>query len=134
MTFFKKLVSNSLPQGKNVRSNVTEILHPWKLFMVTGTKKIQKSLPPGQQDNLNALSRAKAIGQSPARLPPSNSLIIYYSWFPPVVEPACINTILRHYAHFWIFWRESFGAHKKRLAARGLQARKIASPAFCCFL
>ena len=39
--------------------------------------------------------------------------------FPPVVEPACINTILRRYAHFWIFWRESFGARKKRLAARG---------------
>ena len=36
-----------------------------------------------------------------------------------LVEPACINTILRHYAHFWIFWQESFGAHKKRPAARG---------------
>ena len=42
-----------------------------------------------------------------------------------------INTILGHYAHFWIFWREFFVARKKRLAARGSgsQARKIASPA-----
>ena len=41
-----------------------------------------------------------------------------------------INTILGHYAHFWIFWREFFVARKKRLAARGSgsQARKIASP------
>ena len=30
-----------------------------------------------------------------------------------------INTILGHYAHFWIFWREFFVARKKRLAARG---------------
>ena len=47
--------------------------------------------------------------------------------FPPVVEPACINTILRHYAHFWIFWRESFGAHKNRLAARGSRLRLAGS-------
>ena len=33
--------------------------------------------------------------------------------------PALINAILGHYARFWIFWRESFGARKLRLAARG---------------
>ena len=41
-----------------------------------------------------------------------------------------LNTILRHYAHFWIFWRESFAKRGSRLVAHGssLQARKIASP------
>jgi len=41
-----------------------------------------------------------------------------------------INTILGHYACFWIFWRESFEACKKKFAAlgSGSQAHKIASP------
>ena len=45
-------------------------------------------------------------------------------------HPALINTKLGHYAHFWIFRRESLGARKKRLAARrsSSQARKIAFP------
>ena len=30
LTFFKKLLSNSLPLGKNVRSNITEIPHAGK--------------------------------------------------------------------------------------------------------
>ena len=30
-----------------------------------------------------------------------------------------IYAILRHYARFWIFWRESFEARKQGLAARG---------------
>ena len=34
--------------------------------------------------------------------------------FPPVVKPVCINTILRHYVHFWIF-----GGNLSGLAARG---------------
>ena len=33
--------------------------------------------------------------------------------------PHVINAILGHYGRFWIFWRESFGARKLRLAARG---------------
>ena len=36
-----------------------------------------------------------------------------------IASPHVINTILGHYAHFWIFWREFFVARKKRLAARG---------------
>ena len=36
-----------------------------------------------------------------------------------VATPHVISTILGHYAHFWIFWREFFVARKKRLAARG---------------
>ena len=32
--------------------------------------------------------------------------------------PRVINAILGHYAHFWIFWRESFEARKQ---ARGLR-------------
>ena len=53
--------------------------------------------------------------------------------------PHVINAILGHYARFWIFWRESFEAHKQRLEARGSrlaargsgsQARQIASPEF----
>ena len=50
--------------------------------------------------------------------------------FGVMEHPAIINTKLGHYAHFGIFRRESFGARKKRLAARrlGSQARKIASP------
>ena len=57
---------------------------------------------------------------------PSFAVIIWHREATPHV----INTILRHYVHFWIFWRESFEARKKRLAARGsgLKARKIASP------
>jgi len=41
--------------------------------------------------------------------------IIWHSEAPPHV----INTILRHFVRFWIFWRESFEARKRRLAARG---------------
>ena len=39
--------------------------------------------------------------------------------------PHVINAILGHYAHFWIFWRDSFEARKQRLAAHGsrLEAR-----------
>ena len=43
--------------------------------------------------------------------------------FPRVLahgsNPHVINTILGHYARFWIFWRESFEPRKKRLATRG---------------
>ena len=51
--------------------------------------------------------------------------------FGVMEHPAIINTKLGHYAHFWIFRRESFGARKKRLAARrsGSRARKIVSSA-----
>jgi len=57
---------------------------------------------------------------------PSLPGIIWHGEAPPHV----INTILRHYVRFWIFWQESFEARKKRLATRGSvsQARKIASP------
>ena len=46
---------------------------------------------------------------------PVSSEFIFLGWSTPHV----INTILGHYAHFWIFWREFFVARKKRLAARG---------------
>ena len=50
---------------------------------------------------------------------PVSSEFIFLGWSTPHV----INTILRHYAHIWIFWREFFVARKKRLEAR---ARRLA--------
>ena len=55
MTFSKKLLPNSLPLGKNVRSNITEIPHPENDLWSRVRTKVQISLPPGQQDNSNAL-------------------------------------------------------------------------------
>ena len=69
LTFSKKLLSNSLPRGKNVRSNVTEIPRPGNDLWSRPQTKIQMSLPPGQQDNSNALPPAKAIDQNPALCP-----------------------------------------------------------------
>ena len=62
---------------------------------------------------------------------PVSSDFTFLGWSTPHV----INTILEHYAHFWIFWREFFVARKKRLAARGSdsQARKIASQFFSSY-
>ena len=43
------------PPGKNVKSNITEIPRPGNDLWSRARTKIQKSLPPGQQDNSNAL-------------------------------------------------------------------------------
>ena len=44
-------------------------------------------------------------------------------------RPDVTNTISGCYALFWIFWRESFTARKKRLAARGSRLRLAGSQA-----
>ena len=53
-------MSNSLPPGKNVGSNITEILHPGNDLWSRARTKIEISQPPEQQDNSNALP----LGQS----------------------------------------------------------------------
>ena len=51
LTFSEKLLSNSQPPGKNVRLNLTEIPTPGNDLWSEARKKIQISLPLGQQDN-----------------------------------------------------------------------------------
>ena len=73
LTFSKKLLSNSLPRGKNVRSNVTEIPRPGNDLWSRAQTKIQMSLPPGQQDNSNALPPGqsdRSKSRPMPRLPP----------------------------------------------------------------
>ena len=55
LTFSKRLLSNSLPPGKNVRSNITKFPTPRNDLWSRARTKIQISLPPGQQENSNAL-------------------------------------------------------------------------------
>ena len=55
MTFSKRLLSNSLPPGKNVRSNITKFPTPRNDLWSPAQTKIQISLPMGQQENSNAL-------------------------------------------------------------------------------
>ena len=55
LTFSKRLLSNSLPLGKNVRSNITQFPTPRNDLWSPARKKIQISLPLGQQENSNAL-------------------------------------------------------------------------------
>ena len=67
MTFSRRLLSNSLPPGKNVRSNITKFPTPRNDLWSRARTKIQISLPPGQQENSNALppGQIKAIDQNP---------------------------------------------------------------------
>ena len=55
MTFSKSLLSNSLPPGKNVRSNITKFPTQRNDLWSRARTKIQISLPPGQQENSNVL-------------------------------------------------------------------------------
>ena len=55
LTFSKRLLSNSLPLGKNVRSNITKFPTSRNDLWSPAWKKIQISLPLGQQENSNAL-------------------------------------------------------------------------------
>ena len=55
MTFSKRLLSNSLPPGKNVRSNITKFPTLRYDLWSPAQTKIQISLPMGQQENSNAL-------------------------------------------------------------------------------
>ena len=55
MTFSKGLLSNSLPLGKNMRSNITKFPTPRNDLWSRAQTKIQISLPLGQQENSNAL-------------------------------------------------------------------------------
>ena len=58
------------PTRKNVRSNITEIPHPENDLWSRARTKIQISLPPGQQDNSNALPPGQSmIDQIPALCP-----------------------------------------------------------------
>ena len=73
LTFSKKLLSNSLPPGKNVKSNITEIPRPGNDLWSRARTKIQISLPPGQQDNSNALAPGqsdRSKSRPMPRLPP----------------------------------------------------------------
>ena len=73
MTFSKKLLSNSLPPGKNVRSNITEIL---AREMICGHGHEQKFNYPYPRDSKiiqMPYPRAKAIDQNPALCPASPS-------------------------------------------------------------
>ena len=75
--FFQRLLPNSLPLGKNVRSNITEIPHPkndlWSRV------RTSLSLPPGQQDNSNALPPGQSDrpkSRPMLRLPPAGLTLI----------------------------------------------------------
>ena len=52
---FQKIAVKFPTPGKNVRSNITEIPRPGNDLWSRARTKIQISLPPGQQDNSNAL-------------------------------------------------------------------------------
>jgi len=49
---------------------------------------------------------------------------IFLGYWHNETPPRVLNTILGHYARFWIFWRESLEARKKRLAVRGSKLAK----------
>ena len=55
LTFSKRLLSNSLPPVKNARSNITKFPTPRNDLWSRARTKIPISLPPGQQENSNAL-------------------------------------------------------------------------------
>ena len=81
--FPKKLLENYLLAGKNVRSNITEILHPRKWFVVTGRNKNSNIPNPGQPDNSNALpprqsdqSKSRPMPRLPLPFPPPRGLDI----------------------------------------------------------
>ena len=80
LTFSQKLLSNSLPPGKNVRSNILKFHTPVHDLWSRARTKIQISLLPGQQDNSNVLPPDQSDRSNPhpmPRLPP-----------PPPPQPA----------------------------------------------
>ena len=77
--FFQRLLPNSLPLGKNVRSNITEIPRLGNDLWSRARTKIQISLPPGQQDNSNALPPGQSDrpkSRPMLRLPPAGLTLI----------------------------------------------------------
>ena len=52
---FRKIAFKFPTPGKNVRSNITKFSTPRNAFWPRARTKIQISLPPGQQENSNAL-------------------------------------------------------------------------------
>ena len=76
--FPKKLLSNSLPPGKNARSNIAEILRPGNDFWSRAPKKFKYPYPRDGKIIQMLYPRAKAIDQNPALCPA----------FPPSPQPA----------------------------------------------
>ena len=77
MTFSQKLLSNFLPPGKNVRSNITEILHPKAQEMICGhghEQKFRYHYPLYSTKIQKPYPQAKAIDQNPALCPNFNDL------------------------------------------------------------
>ena len=63
--FPKKIAVKFLTLGKNVRSNITEIPHPRKWFVVKGLQKFKYPYPWDSKIIQIAYPRAKAIDQIP---------------------------------------------------------------------
>ena len=81
LTFSNRLLSNSLPPGKNVRSNITKFSNQRNDLWSRARTKIQISLPPGQQENSNALppgqsDRSKSRAMSRLSPPPAGLTLI----------------------------------------------------------
>ena len=70
LTFSKRLQSNSLPPGKNVRSNITKFPTPRNDLWSRARTKIQISLPLGQQENSNALPPGQSDRSKSRPMPP----------------------------------------------------------------
>ena len=66
---FQKVLSNSLPRGKNVKSNILKFPTPGNDLWSQARTKITKSLLPGQQDNSNSLPPGPSDRSNPRPMP-----------------------------------------------------------------
>ena len=69
MTFSKKLMSNSLPPGKNVRSNITKLPTPGKDLWSRARKTLKYPYPGDSKIIQIPYPRAKAIDKNPGPMP-----------------------------------------------------------------
>ena len=91
--FPKKLLWNSLPPGKNVGSNVTEIPHPWNDLWsrarTRGQQDNSNSLPPGQSER----SKCRPMPRLPPRRLDIDRCIIQWN-SPPHHSPNPIGQLI----------------------------------------